>query len=53
MPERASGEQAYHVVDVMVSIAEAAVSGEWVTVESTVPPSEALPADFDPKAKTL
>jgi predicted dehydrogenase len=51
--ERASGEQAYHVVDIMVSIAEAAVSGEWVTVESTVPAAEALPVDFDPKASTL
>ena len=30
VPERANGEQAYHVVDVMVSIAEAAESGEWV-----------------------
>ncbi len=53
VPERASGEQAYHVVDVMVSIAEAAASGQWVEVTSTVPPAEALPVDFDPLASTL
>jgi predicted dehydrogenase len=53
VPERANGEQAYHVVDVMVSIAEAAQSGQWVDVLSTVPPAEPLPLDWDPTAKTL
>jgi hypothetical protein len=53
VPERANGEQAYHVVDIMVSIAEAAASGQWVDVQSTVPLAEALPIDFDPKQATL
>ena len=53
VPERANGEQGYHVVDVMVSIAEAATSGQWVEVESTVAPAEALPIDWDPTARTL
>jgi predicted dehydrogenase len=53
VPERANGEQAYHVVDVMVSIAEAAESGEWVTVASTTAAAEPLPEDWDPAAATL
>jgi predicted dehydrogenase len=53
VPERASGEQAYHVVDVMVSIAEAAETGEWVAVRSSMPETLALPIDFDPRAATL
>ena len=53
VPERANGEQAYHVVDIMVSITEAAESGQWVEVTSTVPPSQALPIDFDPTERTL
>lgn len=53
VPERASGEQAYHVLDIMVSIIEAADSGEFVTVESTVALAEALPEDWDPRAATL
>lgn len=53
VPERANGEQAYHVVDVMVSIAEAAASGQWVEVRSTMPAAEPLPEDWDPAAATL
>ncbi|WP_223694186.1 Gfo/Idh/MocA family protein [Leifsonia poae] len=52
-PERASGEQAYHVLDVMVSIIEAGASGQPVVVESTVTVAPALPEDWDPKASTL
>ena len=51
--ERASGEQAYHVLDVMVSIVEAAEKGEFVTVETTVEPATSLPVDWDPRAATL
>lgn len=52
-PERASGEQAYHVLDIMVSTIEAGVSGLPVTVESTVTVAPALPEDWDPRAATL
>ncbi len=53
VPERANGAQAYHVVDVMVSILEAAATGEWVDVVSTMPAAEPLPEDWDPTASTL
>ena len=51
--ERASGEQAYHVLDVMVSIIEAAERGEWVEVQSTMQLAEALPDGWDPREATL
>lgn len=53
VPERASGEQAYHVLDVMVSMIEAAESGQFVTVESTVELADALPEGWDPRTATL
>ncbi len=53
VPERASGEQAYHVLDVMVSTIEAGLSGQPVDVESTVAVAPALPEDWNPKAATL
>ena len=53
VPERASGEQALHVLDVMVSIAEAAERGEWIDVVSTAPLAVSLPEDWDPRAATL
>jgi hypothetical protein len=53
VPERASGEQAYHVLDVLVSIAEAAGTGSFVEVESAVQLADALPADWDPRQATL
>jgi predicted dehydrogenase len=52
-PHRATGALAYHVLDVMVSIAEASETGQVVAVESTVQPSEPLPADWDPLAATV
>ncbi len=52
-PERASGQQAFHVLDVMVSITEAAQRRRPVDVESTVQLAPALPADWDPAAATL
>ncbi|MET1051652.1 MAG: Gfo/Idh/MocA family oxidoreductase [Mycetocola sp.] len=52
-PHRASGELAFHVVDTMVSIAESAESGEFVTVASSAPSVPPLPADWDPRAATL
>ncbi len=52
-PERASGAQAFHVLDVMVSTVEAAQRRSPVDVESTVEVAPALPADWDPTASTL
>ncbi|QHC57928.1 Gfo/Idh/MocA family oxidoreductase [Rathayibacter sp. VKM Ac-2760] len=52
-PEAASGDLAYHVTDVMLSLLEAAESGEKVLVESTVAPRPALPEDWDPSEATL
>jgi predicted dehydrogenase len=52
-PERASGEQAFHILDIMVSTIEAAESGQPVAVESTVTLAPPLPEDWDPREKTL
>ncbi len=53
VPERASGEQAYHVLDILVSIIEAAETGQFVEVASTVELATSLPLDWDPRAATL
>jgi predicted dehydrogenase len=53
VPERVPGELAFHVLDVMVSITEAAERGEAVLVESTVTPSPTLPEGWDPAESTL
>lgn len=53
VPERASGELAFHVLDIMVSIIEATESGTFVDVESTVEVQPPLPSDWDPRAATL
>ncbi|QDZ16171.1 Gfo/Idh/MocA family protein [Humibacter ginsenosidimutans] len=53
VPERASGEQAFHALDVMVSTIEAAERGEWVDVESTFTPTPVLPEGWDPATATL
>lgn len=53
VPERASGEQAFHVLDVLVSIAEAAESGDFVAVDSTVEYAASLPDGWDPREATL
>lgn len=53
VPERASGEMAYHVLDTMLAIDESITTGERVVVESTVAVPPALPADWDPFARTL
>jgi predicted dehydrogenase len=52
-PHRATGAMAYHVLDVMESVAEAAISGNYVTLDSQVERPELLPDDWDPKAKTV
>ncbi len=52
-PHRAQGALAYHVLDIMTSLAESGEQGEFVKVDSTVEPAALLPEDWDPKAKTL
>jgi len=53
VPERASGEQAFHALDVMVSTIEAAERGEWIDVESTFVRTPAVPEDWSPAEATL
>lgn len=52
-PHIASGELGRHVLDIMLSAEECAESGQFVTVDSSVPPVSTLPEDFDPFAQTL
>lgn len=52
-PERASGDLAYHVLDAMLAIEESITTGEPVPVDSTVATPPALPADWDPYARTV
>jgi predicted dehydrogenase len=52
-PHRATGELAYHVLDTMVAAQESGTRREFVTVESSVEPIEAMPVEFDPFARTL
>ena len=51
--ERAAGEQAFHVLDLMVSIAESAAAGAPVELSSTFRPSSPVPAGWDPTVATL
>ena len=52
-PERASGEQAYHVLDAMLSTLDSARSGRPVDVESTVVVAPPLPEGWDPHVATI
>lgn len=51
--ERVPGELAFHVLDVMVSLAESADTGDSVLVESTLEPTDELPESWDPSVRTL
>lgn len=53
VPERASGELAFHVLDVMQSIIEAGDGREPVDVTSTVVVPPPVDVDWDPTAATL
>jgi predicted dehydrogenase len=53
VPERASGELAYHVLDTLLAIEESMVRGHSVDVESTVEVPPALPEGWDPSEGTL
>ncbi|MEV4704237.1 Gfo/Idh/MocA family oxidoreductase [Actinoplanes sp. NPDC049316] len=52
-PERAPGELAYHVLDVMLAIEESIERRETVPVTSTARTPPALPAGWDPYERTL
>ena len=52
-PERAPGELAYHILDVMLAIEESAGRRETVAVTSRATAPAALPVDWDPYARTL
>jgi predicted dehydrogenase len=52
-PERASGELAFHVLDIMVSTIESSESGEPVEIASTVTVAPPLSEDWDPRNATL
>ncbi|WP_037357852.1 Gfo/Idh/MocA family protein [Amycolatopsis orientalis] len=53
VPERASGELAFHVVDVMVAVEESMERGAGVEVDSRVEAGELLPVGWDPFSRTL
>jgi predicted dehydrogenase len=53
VPHRLSGALAAHVLDVMLSIQDAATTEQPLAVASSVAPVPPLPADFDPEASTL
>jgi predicted dehydrogenase len=53
VPERASGSLAYHVLDVLLGIEEAALAEESVTIASKVDPPVPLDESWDPTAATL
>ncbi|MBA2718138.1 MAG: Gfo/Idh/MocA family oxidoreductase [Chloroflexi bacterium] len=51
-PHRADGALAFHVLDVMLSIGEAADAGAFVSVASRPSETSLLPPDWDPLAST-
>ncbi|SFW87282.1 Gfo/Idh/MocA family protein [Amycolatopsis australiensis] len=53
VPERASGELAYHVLDAMLAIDESLTGGRPVEVGSSADVPPLLPPGWDPYAKTL
>ncbi|HEX4815066.1 MAG TPA: Gfo/Idh/MocA family oxidoreductase [Nonomuraea sp.] len=52
-PHRASGELAYHVLELMAAIADSGERAEFRPVASTLAAPEPLPAGWDPYAATL
>ncbi len=53
VPHRASGELALHVLDTMEAIAASLTGGTFEPVRTTFPVPDVLPADWDPRARTL
>ena len=52
-PPRASGQLAFHVLDVLLAIEESAASGQPVPVTSTAGPVPPLDEDWSPSTATL
>ncbi|MEQ4722014.1 Gfo/Idh/MocA family oxidoreductase [Nonomuraea sp. B19D2] len=52
-PHRASGELAFHVLELMSAISESGERSEFRPIMSTTTSPEPLPADWDPHASTL
>ncbi len=53
LPERASGELGYHILDIVVANTDATASGDWVAVARTVASSSPVPEGWNPMAVTL
>jgi len=53
VPERASGQLALHVLDILLGIRDAADSGLPVEITSTTDPIAPLPADWNPQTATF
>ena len=49
---RASGRLAYHVLDAMLAVEDSIESGAPIVLDSSANPITALPADWDPTART-
>ncbi|WP_309071370.1 Gfo/Idh/MocA family oxidoreductase [Arthrobacter sp.] len=52
-PHRAQGATAFHVLDVMASIAESVETRSFVDIASSAAAAEPLPEGWDPTARTL
>lgn len=52
-PHRASGELAYHVLELMAAIADSGEHAEFRPIASTLASPEPLPAEWDPYSGTL
>lgn len=52
-PHLASGEFGYHVLDILLSIEEAAESGRWHEIDSRPGPLGTMPEDFNPLRRSL
>ena len=50
---RIPGEIGLHVLDIMLSLQDAAENGQWVEIKSTLSKVEPLPADWNPMVATL
>jgi hypothetical protein len=52
-PERASGQLATHVLDILLGIRDAAESGTAVAIESSAPATPPLPTGWSPLTAAL
>jgi predicted dehydrogenase len=52
-PHRASGRLALHVLDALLATEESMERGGFVDVDTQLEPTTAIPADWDPLARTL